>query len=170
MDLELEAVDALGEACQPLPDHRFLTSQLRELGAHGGAGRLGGRQLDSGERDGAVDRVEDRRKLRGDPRGDLALRASHHGAARRLRGRFALALALTFELDDPGFARADPLTQGLDVEPCPHLRIACRLECSQHALARRRVQDRARRLEGVRELTLGRSRRSLGLLDGSGRL
>ena len=134
------------------------------------ARRLGGRELDPGERDGSVDRVEDRGKLRGDTRGDLALRAPHHRATRRLGGGFALALALAFELDDSGFTGADPLAERLDVQSGPHLRVPGGLERGEHALARRGIQDRPRRLERVHELVLGRARGCLCLVDGGGGL
>ena len=75
--------------------------------------------------------------------GDLALGSTDHGATRRLGGGIALALALALELHDPGLAGADALPERLDVEPRAHLAVARGLELGEHALARRRVEDRA---------------------------
>ena len=121
--------------------------ELGELGGHRGPRRLGRRELDARLRHRSVDRVEHRRQLRGDARRDLALRAPDDRAPRRLRRRLALALALPLELHDARLAGADPLAERLDIEPRAHLAVARGLERREHPLARRRVEDRPRRLE-----------------------
>ena len=101
---------------------------------------------------------------------DLALSPADHGPPRGFRRRLALALALALELHDAGLAGPDPLAERLDVQPRAHLGVAGGFERREHPLACRRVQDRARRLEGVVQLVLGRARRALRLLDGERRL
>ena len=46
VDLQLEAVDALGEPREPLAKDRLLPPQLAEFGRHGGPRRLGRGELD----------------------------------------------------------------------------------------------------------------------------
>ena len=166
MDLQLESVNALGESGEAVAQGRLLPAKFGELGRHRGARGFGRGELDARLADRAVDRIEDGGQLCGHACGDLALRPADHGATSGLRRCVAFAFALPFELHDPRLARAHALLESLDVEPRAHLAVARRLELGEHPLARGRIEDRPRRLEGSGESIVRGSRGGLGLIDG----
>ena len=155
VDLQFEAVHALGERGETFPDARLAAPQLRQLSGQRSALGLGGGELRAGLRQRPVDGVEHGGQLRGDARGHLPLCAPHDGPTSGGGRCLALPLTLTLQSDDSAFAGADPLTQGLDVESCPHLSVARRLQCGEQIVSGRGVQDGSRRLERDGEPILG---------------
>ena len=159
MHLQLEAVHALGEPREPLAHRRLARAQLAELRRHRGAGLLGQLQRDARLGHGPVDRVEQRRQARGDVGGDIALCSADHRAAGRLGGGGALAFALAHELIDARLSGTHAFLERLDVEPRAHLGVAGGLEICEQSVARRRVEDRTRRLlRGLQRLAGGPGR------------
>ena len=72
-----------------------------------------------------------------------------HGTTGRFLGGGALTLPTPLQRDHAALLRAHALAQRLDLESRAHLGVARRLHLGEHAVARRRVEDRAGRLERV---------------------
>ena len=167
VDLQLEAVHALGESGEALAQGRLLPAQLGELGRHRGARGLGRRELDPRLADRAVDRVEHgaaaaprpRRRPRAAPGGSP--RAARPPPPPRARARAGVRAATT---------RASPArTRSLSVSTSSRARISPSRAASSAASMPSRA-DASRIGRGASRARVSwssaRARRRLGLLDG----
>ena len=165
MDLELESVDALGEAREPLADAGF---RARSSASSAVSAVRADSAVASSTRACTTDRSTESSSAGSggsDLRGDLALRATDDGATRRLGRGIPLPLALPLELHDPRLAGSHALLERLDVEPCAHLDLACRVDGREHAFTGGCIQDRPRRFERGGETVLRDPRRGGGVVD-----
>ena len=100
VDLQLEAVHALGEPCEPLPQRGLLGAKRRELLVLGRSRGLGLGQCDPSLGDRPVDRVQNAGKLLHDSGCRFALCASDDRPACGLGRGIPLLLALPLEPGD----------------------------------------------------------------------
>src|SRR5690606_6134003 len=107
VDLQLEPVHALSEACQTLPQRALLRAQGRQLLVVRRSLRFGRRQRHPGFGDGAVDGIQHARHLLGDGGRGCPLGAADDGATCSLGRGIALLRSLALQRRDARLRRPD---------------------------------------------------------------